>query len=208
MVEAAILLEGVEPGNPATAEQVLPLLYDNLHRLAAHLLAREKAGQTFDPTALVHEAYLRLAGKGEETHRDSRGHFFAAAAEATRRILVENARRNRSRKHGGDRRREPLEATDLPAPEPHKDLLALNEALTRLGATDPVSAGLAQLRYFGGLSIPEVAQALGISPRTADRRWAHARAWLRREVEGGRADNEVRDKPWRDSGREIALTTG
>jgi RNA polymerase sigma factor (TIGR02999 family) len=123
-------------------------------------------------------------------------------------ILVENARRNRRRKHGGDRVREPLEEVDLPASEPREDLLALDEALTRLAATDPLSAALVQLRYFGGLSMAEAAQVLGISPRTADRRWACARAWLRREIEGNEVDNENRKNAWRDSGREIALTSG
>jgi RNA polymerase sigma factor (TIGR02999 family) len=194
--------------DPHAARHLLPLVYDDLRQLAACRLAREAPGQMLGPTDLVHEVYLRLAGTDPGTRWDGRAHFFAAAARTMRHILVENARRNRSRKHGGDRTREPLEEAELPAPEPREDLLALDDALSRLVAADRLSAELVQLRYFGGLSIPEAAQVLGISPRTADRRWAYARAWLRREIEGDGSDNEVRKKPWRDSGRKLALTSG
>jgi RNA polymerase sigma factor (TIGR02999 family) len=192
MGNAAFLLEGIEPGDPATAEQLLPLLYDDLRRLAAFKLAHEMPGQTFDATALVHEAYLRLAGKGAVKRWDSRGHFFAAVAEAMRRILVENARRKRTLKHGGDRVRRALDEDDLHTPQPREDLLELDEALTRLADDDPVAAELVQLRYFGGLSIPKAARALGISSRTADRLWAYARAWLYRKIQGtGQPDDTL-----------------
>jgi RNA polymerase sigma factor (TIGR02999 family) len=194
--------------DPHAARHLLPLVYDDLRQLAACRLAHEAPGQALEPTDLVHEVYLRLAGTDRRTRWDGRGHFFAAAARTMRRILVENARRDRRVKHGGDRTREPLEGTELRAPEPREDLLALDEALTRLAATDPISDELVQLRYFEGLSNAEAAQVLGISPRTADRRWAYARARLRRDIEGNEADNEDRKKAWRDPGRELALTSG
>ncbi len=184
MTGAMTLLDALPPGDAATAAQLLPLVYDDLRRLAAHRLAHEAPGQTLQPTALVHEAYLRLMGSQAEARWDGRGHFFAAAAEAMRRILVENARRKRALKHGGDRARQPLDEAELLAPEPREDLLALDEALTQLADTDRTAAALVQLRYFGGLAIPEAAQVLGIAPRTADRVWAYARAWLHRKVEG------------------------
>ena len=182
MGNATFLLEGIEPGDPATAEQLLPLLYDDLRRLAAHKLAREKPGQTFDATALVHEAYLRLVRKGEDKHWDSRGHFFAAAAEAMRRILIDQARRKGAGKHGGGRRRVSLdEANCLAAPDapPLDDLLALDAALRELETEEPVKAQLVKLRYFAGLTNEQAAQALGISTSTADNDWAYARSWLR-----------------------------
>src|SRR5262249_12486546 len=141
-------------------------------------------GQTLDPTALVHEAYLRLMGDQEEVDWHGRGHFFAAAAEAMRRILVENARRKHRLKRGGDRARLPLEEAELLAPAPREDVLALGEALTDLAATDGAAASLVQLRYFGGLSIPDAAQVLGVSPRTAKRLWTFARAWLCEKLQG------------------------
>ncbi len=185
MSEVTRILSAIEQGDPHAAEQLLPLVYDELRQLAAQKLAGEKPGQTLQPTALVHEAYLRLAGEGAEPHWDSRGHFFAAAAEAMRRILVEHARRKGALKRGGDLGRQDLEEVQLAAPEPQEDLLALDEALNRLAVTDPAAASLVQLRYFAGLTLPEAAQALGISPRSAGRLWAYARAWLRREIEGG-----------------------
>jgi RNA polymerase sigma factor (TIGR02999 family) len=184
MGNATRLREGVAPDDPATADQLVPLLYDDLRRLAACKLAREKPGQPFDATDLVHEAYLRLAGRGAEKFWDSRGHFFAAAAQAMRRILVENARRRRRPKHGGDRVRRPLDEVDLHAPQPREDLLALDEALTQLADADPAAAELVQLRYFGGMAVPQAAVALGISPRTADRLWACTRTWLYQKIEG------------------------
>ena len=163
----------------------MPLVYDELRNLAAQKMAQEAAGQTLQPTALVHEAYLRLVGDDEEQHWDSRGHFFAAAAEAMRRILVENARQKASLKRGGDRDRVDVVDSLLAAPEPREDLVALDAALTKLAETDKQAAELVQLRYFAGLPIREIAEILGIAPRTADRLWAYAKAWLQQEIEGG-----------------------
>jgi RNA polymerase sigma factor (TIGR02999 family) len=179
------ILRAIEQGDPRAADQLLPLVYDELRQLAAQKLAHETPGQTLQTTALVHEAYLRLVGEGEEPHWDSRGHFFAAAAEAMRRILVENARRKRSRKRGGDRARADFDVSQLAAPELREDLLALDEALDQLAAADPEAARLVQLRYFAGLTLAEAANTLGVSPRTADRLWAYARAWLHQALEGG-----------------------
>jgi RNA polymerase sigma factor (TIGR02999 family) len=183
------LLNAIKQGDPQAAAQLLPLVYDELRHLAAHRLAHEAPGQTLQPTALVHEAYLRLLGSEAEKHWDSRGHFFAAAAEAMRRILVESARSKRRLKRGGGRARLPLEEAELLAPEPDEDVLALDEALTELAATDRAAAELVQLRYFGGLTIPDAAQALGVSTRTAERLWAFARAWLRERVQRGEQDS-------------------
>jgi RNA polymerase sigma factor (TIGR02999 family) len=188
MSDVTVLLNAVQSGDPAAAAQLLPLVYDDLRRLAAHRLAHEAPGQTLQPTALVHEAYLRLLGAGAGARWDGRGHFFAAAAEAMRRILVENARRKRSLKRGGGLARQALDESELLTPEPREDLLALDEALTELAATDRASADLVQLRYFGGLSIPEAARVLGIAPRTADRLWTYARAWLHRKIKGAGQD--------------------
>jgi RNA polymerase sigma factor (TIGR02999 family) len=179
-------------GDPQAASQLLPLVYDELRRLAAQKLAHEKPGQTLDATALVHEAYLRLlASEGrnpqDEEQWSGRGHFFAAAAEAMRRILVENVRRKRSQKRGGGLARQDLEESELVAPEPREDLLALDEALGRLAATDKEAATLVELRYFAGLTLPQAAEALDISPRTADRLWAYARVWLQREIRRAQA---------------------
>src|SRR5262245_20608684 len=184
MSDVTRLLSAIDQGDPHAAARLLPLVYDELRRLAAQKLAHEKAGQTLQPTALVHEAYLRLVGDGDERPWNSRGHFFAAAAEAMRRILVETARRKRSAKRGGGRARLEFEDEQLTGPEPREDLLALDEALNKLAALNREAADLVQLRYFAGLTLPEAAQALGISPRTAGRLWAYARAWLCREVEG------------------------
>jgi RNA polymerase sigma factor (TIGR02999 family) len=159
-------------------------VYDELRKLAAVRMAAETPDQTLQATALVHEAYLRLIGPADELRWDNRGHFFAAAAEAMRRILVDAARRKRRAKHGGDRHRAPLDALPV-APNPRDDLVALDAALTRLATEDPQAARLVELRHFAGLTVPEVAQVLGISPRTADRVWAFARAWLHRELTGG-----------------------
>jgi RNA polymerase sigma factor (TIGR02999 family) len=185
MSEVTQVLHAIAEGDPDAASQLLPLVYDELRKLAAQKLARETPGQTLQPTALVHEAYLRLVGEDEEQHWDSRGHFFAAAAEAMRRILVEIARQKASLKRGGDRERVDVIDSLLASPEPREDLVALDAALTRLAETDRQAADLVQLRYFAGLPIPEVAGILGISPRTADRLWAFARAWLHQEMEGG-----------------------
>jgi RNA polymerase sigma factor (TIGR02999 family) len=185
MSEVTRILSAIEQGDPNAASQLLPLVYEELRKLAAQKLAREMPGQTLQPTALVHEAYLRLVGEGEEQRWDSRGHFFAAAAEAMRRILVEIARQKASLKRGGDRDREEVVDGLLAAPEPRENLVALDAALTRLAETDRQAAQLVQLRYFAGLPIREIAEILGISPRTTDRLWAFARAWLHEEIEGG-----------------------
>jgi RNA polymerase sigma factor (TIGR02999 family) len=185
MSELTRILSAVEQGNPQAASQLLPLVYAELRQLAAQKLGHETPGQTLQPTALVHEAYLRLVGAGEHPHWNSRGHFFAAAAEAMRRILIENARRKGSQKRGGDRGRADLDVGELAAPELREDLLALDDALNRLAEADPEAARLVQLRYFAGLTLDEAANVLGVSARTADRLWAYARAWLHQALEGG-----------------------
>src|SRR5262245_15005223 len=188
MNEVTQLLEAVANGDPTAASRVLPLIYDELRRLAAQILAHEKAGQTLQPTALVHEAYLRLVGGRPEAHWNGRGHFFAVAAEAMRHILVDNARRKRRAKHGGGRHRVPLDDVVPAPPEAADDLLALDEALTRLAAEDPEAGQLVHLRYFAGLSVEEAAQSLGMARTTAYRHWTFARAWLRKELAGGEPD--------------------
>jgi RNA polymerase sigma factor (TIGR02999 family) len=170
------LMHAIEQGDPTAASQLLPLVYDELRRLAAHKLAREQPGQTLQATALVHEAYLRLVGDKGEAHWDGRGHFFAAAAEAMRRILVEAARRKGRNKHGGARQR--VELADPQAPEPEERLLALDEALTRLAAEDSVAAKVVELRHFTGAGHEAVSEALGITVYQARQKWTYARAWL------------------------------
>lgn len=184
MSDVTHILSQIESGDPSAAGQLLPLVYDELRRLAAAKLASEPSGNTLQPTALVHEAYLRLVGATGGGQWDHRGHFFAAAAEAMRRILIDNARRRTAVRHGGGLRREPLEPDTIPFSEPREDLLALDEALHRLAAEDPLKARLVTLRYFAGLSLAEAAAALDLSERTAGRHWAYARAWLRRAIEG------------------------
>ena len=185
MSEVTRILSAIKQGDPDASSQLLPLVYDELRKLAGQMLARETPGQTLQPTALVHEAYLRLVGEDQEQHWDSRGHFFAAAAEAMRRILVEKARQKASLKRGGDRDRVDVVDSLLAAPKPREDLVALDAALAKLAETDKQAAELVQLRYFAGLPIREIADALGIAPRTADRLWAYAKAWPQQEVEGG-----------------------
>jgi RNA polymerase sigma factor (TIGR02999 family) len=180
MSEVTRILSAVEQGDPHAAEQLLPLVYVELRKLAAHRMADEQPGQTLQPTALVHEAYLRLVG-GEDRRWDSRGHFFAAAAEAMRRILVDDARRRHAWKRGGGMRRVGLDAAAPAAPTEEsaaEDLLALDEALRQFEAEEPLRARLVKLRYFAGLSIPEAAAALGVSVATAKRHWVYARSWL------------------------------
>jgi RNA polymerase sigma factor (TIGR02999 family) len=177
MNEVTQVLDAIARGDACAADRLLPLVYNELRRLAGQKMAGEKAGQTLQATALVHEAYLRLLGDGQPQPWNGRGHFFAAAAEAMRRILVDRARRKRRPKHGGDRRRIELDEA-LPGAAPREDLLALDEALTRLAAQEPVKAELVKLRYFAGLSLEEAAACLDISPATAKRYWAVARAWL------------------------------
>jgi RNA polymerase sigma factor (TIGR02999 family) len=184
MDDVTRILSAIAQGDRQAASQLLPVVYDELRKLAAHRIANQTPGQTLQPTALVHEAYLRLVGDPEGSDWDNRGHFFAAAAEAMRRILVENARRKGRRKHGGGLARQDLDAAEPVVPEVREDLLALDEALTKLVSVDPQAAQLVQLRYFAGLSIPEASHSLGVSPRTADRLWAFARVWLLREVAG------------------------
>jgi RNA polymerase sigma factor (TIGR02999 family) len=180
MPDVTQIVSRTDSGDPTDAEKLLPLVYDELRRLAAEKLGRERPGQTLQPTALVHEAYLRLVNidNGREWH--GRTHFFAAAAEAMRRILVDRARQKKSQKRGGARTRVEFREDALAAPEECDEILAVHEALVRLAASDPQAALLVKLRYFAGLSIDESAEALDISPRSADRLWYYARAWLRR----------------------------
>jgi RNA polymerase sigma factor (TIGR02999 family) len=182
MPDITRLLDAAAAGDRHAAADLLPLVYDELRKLAAARMADETPDQTLQPTALVHEAYLRLVGSADAARWQNRGHFFASAAEAMRRILVDAARRKRREKHGGNLRRVGLAAVDPAAPDPRDDLVALDAALTRLAADDPQAARLVELRHFAGLTVPEAAQVLGISPRSADRLWAFARAWLHREL--------------------------
>jgi RNA polymerase sigma factor (TIGR02999 family) len=188
MHDVTRILNAAAQGDPHAAEELLPLIYAELRQLAERKLAEEKPGQTLDATALVHEAYLRLAASDEWS---SRAHFFGAAAEAMRRILVENARRKKRLKHGGGRHRVPLDGLALPADTPSDDLLALDEALVQLAREDPVKARLVELRYFAGLSVEDAAHCLGVSRATADRYWSYARAWLYEKVRSGE-DSENR----------------
>jgi RNA polymerase sigma factor (TIGR02999 family) len=178
MSDVTRILSAIEQGEPRAAEQLLPLVYDELRQLAAQKLAQETPGQTLHATALVHEAYLRLVDNAEARRWNSRGHFFAAAAEAMRRILIDSARRKQRPKHGGDRKRLSLDELSVPADDRAEELLALDEALGRLAAQEPLKAEVVKLRYFAGLSLQEAAACLGISPATAKRHWAVARAWL------------------------------
>ena len=177
MSEATQLLYAIESGDPKAAEQLLPLVYQELRRLAASRMAHEAAGQTLQPTALVHEAWLRLAGNEAATFQN-RGHFFAAAAEAMRRILIERARRRQSVRHGGGQQRVELDQVELAFPGNDDQLLAVDEALEQLAAAHPIEAQVVKLRYFVGLTHEETADALGISVRTAKNYWAYSRAWL------------------------------
>jgi len=181
MADVTGLLHAAAAGDPTAAAELLPLVYDALRRLAAAKMTAEAPGHTLQPTALVHEAYLRLIG---DQHFNTRGHFFAAAAEAMRRILVEQARRKAAVKRGGERVRDELAESEIAAPEPDADLLALDEALGKLAETDALAADLVKLRYFAGLTSEQASAALGISTRTADRTWAYSRAWLRKRIDG------------------------
>jgi len=182
MNDVTQIMSAIERGDPQAAEQLLPLVYAELRKLAAQRLAQEKPGQTLQATALVHDVYLRLVGQKDEQHWKSRGHFFAAAAEAMRRILVESARRKRRIKHGGNYQRVDFDEVALEIGAPVDDLLAVNEALVRLESTDFAAALLVKLRYFAGLTMPEVAVAMGVPLRTAERNWTFARTWLKREL--------------------------
>jgi RNA polymerase sigma factor (TIGR02999 family) len=182
MTDVTRILSAIEQGDLSAAEQLLPLVYNELRQLAAQKLAQEKPGQTLQATALVHEAYVRLVDVDQAQQWNSRGHFFAAAAEAMRRILVDNARRKRAVKHGGGLQRVNLDEAVSCASEAADDLLPLNEALNQLAGEDPAKAELVKLRYFAGLSLQEAADALGISRATAARYWAYAKVWLYRAV--------------------------
>jgi RNA polymerase sigma factor (TIGR02999 family) len=184
MNDVTRILSVIEQGDPQAAEQLLPLVYDELRKLAAQKLAQEKPGQTLQATALVHEAYVRLVDTATVRSWNGRGHFFAAAAEAMRRILVENARRKKSLKAGGEHRKVELSDIQPVVEGPRVDLLALDEALALLEAKDKRKADLVKLRYFAGLTNEHAARALGISPSTADNDWAYARSWLRLAMEG------------------------
>lgn len=182
------ILSDLERGDGSAAEQLLPLVYDELRRLATKKMQGEAADHTLQPTALVHEVYLRLVGPLGQQHWDSRGHFYAAAAEAMRRILIEEARRKHSLKRGGEFARIELneDVSQRAAPIDYAELMAIDEALDKLASVDPDAARLVKLRYFAGLTVEEAADALAISPRTVKRNWSYARAWLQRELGGAR----------------------
>jgi RNA polymerase sigma factor (TIGR02999 family) len=190
MSDVSRILSAIAQGDPQASSQLLPLVYDELRRLAAQKLAQERPGQTLDATALVHEAYLRLVGQGEEPHWNSRGHFFAAAAEAMRRILINRARdKARLKRGGGGWRRIDLDKLTVADQATDEDLIALDDSLERLAQENPGCAELVKLRFFAGLTLEEAAAALGLARRTADRTWAYARAWLYDALSaGGRAE--------------------
>jgi RNA polymerase sigma factor (TIGR02999 family) len=182
MSDAAAILSAIEQGDPIAAEKLLPLVYDELRKLAAARLSQEEPGQTLQATALVHEAYMRIAGHSPGQHWNGRGHFFGAAAEAMRRILIERARQKGRAKYGVDWQRVDFENLDVASSVSQDELVALDEALTRLADVDHLAGELVKLRYFAGLSLDEAAAALNVSTATAYRRWAYARAWLRSEL--------------------------
>ena len=190
MSDVTRILKAIELGNSGAADELLPLVYEELRKLAAARLSQEKPGQTIQPTVLVHEAYLRLVDGSEPQQWNGRGHFFAAAAEAMRRILIENARRKRSQRHGGGLRRVDFDAANPGTEERDDELLALDEALERLERRWPEKAQLVKLRYFAGMTVPEAAQAMGISVATAERHWTFARAWLHAQLH----DEEPQDR--------------
>ena len=189
MDDVTHFLSAIEQGDPLAAEQLWQLVYDELRRLAGAQMAREMPGQTLDATALVHEAYLRLA-RGQDQSFANRRHFFAAAAEAMRRILVETARRKGRKRHGGGQRREHADLDTLDAGAPAEEILALHEALEQFAAHDPLKARLVELRFFGGLTLAEAAECLNISPSTADRAWRYARAWLYNAMSGDESEQQ------------------
>lgn len=183
MTDVTRILNQIEQGDPSAAGELLPLVYEELRKLAKQRLADEKPGQTLQATALVHEAYLRLVGNGnDDLHWDGRGHFFGAAAEAMRRILVDKARVKQRDKRGGDINRIDFSKIEFAIDSPAEDVLAIDDALARLSQEYPVCADLIKLRFFGGLSLAEAAQSLGLARRSADRQWAFGRAWLHREL--------------------------
>ena len=182
MPDVTQILNAIEDGDPSAAEELLPLIYDELRKLAAARMAQESPDHTLQATALVHEAYLRLVDVDQVQHWDSRGHFYSSAAEAMRRILVENARRKTTGKHGGQLERVPFDGIDVAGPDSAKRFLRLDDALSRLATQEPDRAKVITLRYFGGLTIEETAEVLDISTATANRYWAYARAWLQAEI--------------------------
>jgi RNA polymerase sigma factor (TIGR02999 family) len=190
MSEVTRILSAIEEGDPSAAEQLLPLVYDELRKLAAQKLANERPGQTLQATALVHEAYLRLVDAEQAPHWGGRGHFFAAAAEAMRRILIDQARRKRRPKHGGDRKRLDLNEGLSLSEAPDDDLLALDEALAKLAREEPTKAELVKLHFFAGLTLEDSGRILGMAPRTAKRHWAYARAWLYAAIRDGAPADE------------------
>jgi RNA polymerase sigma factor (TIGR02999 family) len=183
MKDITQILQSIDQGDPRAAEELLPLVYHELRKLAAAKLAQEAPGQTLQATALVHEAWLKLAGSNRQEWR-GRAHFFGAAAEAMRRILIDQARRKTSQKHGAGRPREELDETGIELRAPSAEILAVHDALNALAAEDPLAAEVVKLRYFVGMTIAEIAEALAVSPRSADRHWAFARVWLKRAIEG------------------------
>jgi RNA polymerase sigma factor (TIGR02999 family) len=191
MTDVTRILSAIEDGDCQAAEQLLPLVYDELRKLAAAKMAQEAPGQTLQATALVHEAYLRLVDVEMAQHWDSRGHFFAVAAEAMRRILVERARRKRSLRQGGGMRRRKIEVDQLGQPAAHQEVLAIDETLEKLARENPQVAKLVELRYFAGLTLEEAASALKVSDRTAYRYWAYARAWLHHEISSEPSDTPL-----------------
>ncbi len=191
MTDVTRILSAIEQGDPHAADQLLPLVYDELRKLAAQKMAQEEPGQTLQATALVHEAYIRLVDVEKAQHWDSRGHFFAAAAEAMRRILIDRARAKHRQKHGGGRNRIDFEQACAVTSGPGEDLLALDEALTKLASVQPAKAELVKLRFFAGMTIPEAAEVLGISHATAERYWTYARVWLYCELSNDDQDQET-----------------
>jgi RNA polymerase sigma factor (TIGR02999 family) len=181
MSDVTHILDRVQQGDPKAAEELLPLVYEELRKLAAVRMANEKAGQTLQPTALVHEAWLKIAGAGGE-HFANRRHFFKAAATAMQQILIDNARRKQRLKHGANQAGEELHESRIAVSVPSEELLAVNDALAALALEDPQAAEVVQMRYFVGMSVPEIADALNLAPRTVDRHWAFARAWLKRKI--------------------------
>ena len=190
MSDVTQLLSAIDAGDPKAADQLLPLVYEELRKLAVVRMANEKAGQTLQPTALVHEAWLKIAGDGAE-HFANRRHFFKAAATAMQQILIDNARRKQRLKHGANQIGEELHESRIAVAVPSDELLAVNEALAALAQEDPDAVEVVQMRYFVGMTVPEIADALGLSPRTVDRHWAFARAWLKRTIRSSLSNGET-----------------
>lgn len=184
MTEVTRILNQIEDGDPTAASQLLPLVYDDLKRLAAYKMVNERRGQTLQATALVHDAYLRLVGSNGSQNWNSRGHFFAAAAEAMRRILIENARKKQRIRHGGGRKRVDLDVVNVADPQNDEFLDALDQAIDRLAAESPTTAQVVKLRFFAGLTIEQTAESLNVSVRTANRHWAYAKAWIYQYISG------------------------